>query len=228
MQSQTLMTPSEVAKFSGVKLPFNPCSFDQLHQIEYYQARTCLGFDLWEDMVAALADYSATQEWDKDSTYNTDDLVKFRGLVYVCLAADVTSMPTVATDWSLAPKFAAGECQETYDKFFCLFLAPYLAKRILHERLPFIKTRIQDIGVVEYGDARYDTAEEDSVARLQHAINRDAAIAWGNLQHYMEQTEQKDNSCLSGYIAYQKDDDCGTSKKGCNPNRIRTGIYRFG
>ena len=153
MVSQTLMSPTEVIKYSGVKLPFNPCSFSELYQIEYHQARTCLGIELWEAMIAALADYSSVTEWIQGTTYNQDDLVSFRGLVYIATAVTTDNMPTVAADWDLAPKFAAGDCQDSYNTLYCSFLAPYLAKTVLHQRLPYIKTRIHDIGVLEYGDA---------------------------------------------------------------------------
>lgn len=224
------MTPNEVIKYSGVKLPFNPCSFQELHAIEYHQARTCLGFDLWEAMVAAVADYSATADWVSGTTYNQADLVKFQGYVYIATAVTTTEMPTVKADWSLAPKFDSGNaCATKYDDFFCNFLAPYLAKKILHQRLPYVKTRIMDMGILEYADNRYETAEEDSVTRLQNAIGRDAAMAWGNLQHYMDQDAQKDDTCLAGYLEYQtSDDECSTQPGGCRPKRSRVGIYRFG
>lgn len=222
---KTLMTPNEVIKFSGVALPFNPCSFQELYTIEFDQARRCIGMDLWNAMVAAKADYSASPAYASGTTYNLNDTVKFQGLVYQVIVASTTALPTVVTDWSLAPKFT-GDCAATYEDFFCLFLAPYLAKKILHIRLPYIRTKITDLGTLNYGDSRQETADKKDFVSLQNAIGRDQGIAWRNLQFWMNEDAQKENECLAGYLEYQKEDCDATNT--CKEKQHRVGIYRFG
>lgn len=223
---QTLMTPLDVIEYSGVKkLGFGFCTFRQLFQIEYEQARNCIGFDLYQSMLDALADYSEVVEYQAGS-YTQDSVVGFKGLVYKA-KVNTSNMPTVATDWELAPKFE-GDCAEIYDYLFCNFLAPYLAHKVLSRRLPYLRNVISDTGVLEYAGDAYDTTNEEQFKSLQHAINRDAAQSWANLQHYMLQDTQKalSETCLKGWLDYETNS-C-ENEAGCTPKSNRTGIYRFG
>lgn len=218
------MTPTEIISFSGVKINTPPCSFREIYTIEYYQARTCLGFDFWGDLTGALADYSSAAEWSQQE-YSQDAIVLYQKVYYQ--ASQITeAQPPTKPDWAVAPKFT-GDCAATYDALFCDFLGPFLAKTVLFNRLPFIRNQVDGLGVLEYNGSEYETGEEEDYQRLKSAIKRDAAMAWGNFVHHMSQQAQKDNDCLANYMGYD-DDDCTTKDKDCKPKKHRYGIYKFG
>lgn len=226
-QTQTLMSPSEVVDYSGIKkLNNNLCDFKHIYQVEYEQARKCIGVKLWKAMIAALVDYSATPAWASGTTYNLDDLVKFKGLIYKATTTTETQPPTIP-DWELAPKFE-GSCAATYETIFCDFLAPFLAHKILARRIPYIRTMITSMGTIEYNGQDFETTDQKDYTSLVNAINKDAGIAWGNLMHYMDEEDQKalKDSCLDGWPPYETED-CSNGSQ-CNTRHHRTGVYRFG
>ncbi len=224
--TKTLMTPSLVIEYANIKrLGFSPCTFAQLHQIEYSEARTCFGFPLWESMLAALVDYSEVLPYTSGN-YAIGTLKSYNGVVYRS-KLQTTAMPTVVTDWEIAPLFT-GDCATSYNSLFCNFIAPYFAHRVLARRLPYIRNLIKDNGVLEYGGENYDTTQEAQFKSLQNAINRDAAECWNNLVHHMSRTAQRDFSttCYKGWIDYDEKE-CGETGN-CGDNRIRTGLWKFG
>lgn len=216
------MTTSEVVRFSGVKLTTSPCTFQDLYTIEYHEGRTVLGEDLWDQMKSAVADYSSKPNWSA-GTFNQGDVVLYKGTYYEAQQT-TDSQPPKSPDWEEAPKFT-GECAATFDKIFCEFWAPYMAKRILSIRMPYIRTQVDGLGVLEYNGGSYETSKDVDYSALKSGISRDAAMALGNLKHYLKKQEQKENTCLSNYLEYQNEN--------CNERRKRkrteqTGIYRFG
>jgi len=223
---RSLMTPMLVIEYTNVKkVGFSPCTFSQLHQIEYSEARTCLGFALWEEMVGSMADYSNVQSYQAGA-YSTGALVEYKGVIYRA-RVDTSNMPTLLQDWEIAPIFT-GDCTGSYDALFCSFLAPYLAHRILARRLPYLRNVIKDHGVLEYSGENYDTTDEAQWKSLQHAINRDAAECWNNLLHHMSRKTQSDlaDTCYKGWIPYEKINDCDATGN-CSDDRIRTGRWKF-
>jgi len=218
------MTTSEVVRFSGVKLNTPPCSFEELFTIEYHEGRLVLGEALWESMREAVADYSSESSW-AEGTYNQGDIVLHRWTYYQATTT-TTAQPPKAPDWEVAPKFE-GSCQAVYDDFFCQFWAPYLAKRILTIRLPYIRTQIDGLGVLEYSGGAYDTSNPADYDALKSAVSRDAAMALGNLKFFMSKEAQTDEDCLAGYLGYQTDE-CDDGTKKPKTRRSQTGIYRFG
>lgn len=202
----------------------NPCSFRDLFLIEYREARNCLGFDFLDDLKAAMADYSAAPAYVAGTTYNLDDVVSFEGIFYKVTVATTTALPTVKTDWTVAPKFdPAGACGAKYEEFYCNFLAPYLAYTVLSNRLPYMRNAVTDLGVIQYQGNRYDASNKDEYSSLQYAVDRDREIAWFNMEY--ELTENlKEDSCFENFKGF--DDECKTGV--CRPTRNRSGVYRFG
>lgn len=226
----TLLTPKDVIQYTGVNVNVTPCTFRELYNIEFYEARKCLGFDFWQAMVAALADYSAEPEYVSGTTYNEDDIVKYQGVYKIALQT-TTAVPTVSTDWENAPLFT-GDCAESYDGLFCDFIGPYLAHKALAKRLPYIWKQIRDVGVVEFNGQQFQTTDSNDMTRLQNAIYSDASMILGNLKFYMDLDAQKENTCYAEWPAYENTETgtCGCNLitcNTCNP-KIHVGGYSFG
>lgn len=218
------MSPALVERHSAVKkLSIEACSFNDIHGIEYSQARQCIGFDLWTSMLAAMADYSTVEEYESETNYLEDDVVSYNGLFYIALQ-DTSTQPPFLGHWDLAPVFdQADACGPKYEEFFCDHLVTYLANTILFKRLAFMD-------VVEYKDKKVERTDVDGIQRVYNAVSRDRANAWGNILYYMSLDENKalqvEGGCFNGWIGV-KDEDCSwvAIKK---PKSMRTGIYRFG
>lgn len=224
MSNKTLLSPSDVPRYTGMKLDSSPCTFRELYNIEYYEARKCLGMDFWNALIAALADYSAEPEYTAGTTYAIGDIVSFSGVYKIALVA-TSNVPSVAADWDNAPKFT-GTCATLYDNLFCNFLAPYLAAKVLAVRLPYIWTQISDKGVVVFNGGQFETADDNGYTRLITAIHRDANFIWGNLCDYMQDNETE--TCFALWPQFEQTS-CGCGKqtcKTCNPSKV--GRYEFG
>lgn len=227
----TLLTPNEVTEYTAVKLAFNACTFREIFTIEHDQADRCLGVDFWEDLKAAVADYSAETTWVSGSTYNTGEVVKHRGIYWMAQADGITSQPaTNNNDWEEAPKFdPAGACAAKYQEAYSGFLAPYLAWTILEEQLPFIRRNITDRGVLEVDGDKYNTASETEMTSLKHAINRRRYLAWRNWRKWVTDDANKDLACFANYKPFKENEDgCTPPANECEPRFKRTGVYRFG
>ncbi|MEL6275696.1 MAG: hypothetical protein AAFU03_11380, partial [Bacteroidota bacterium] len=92
MSKTGLLSPSEVIRWTPVQLPFNPCTLRELYGIEYEQAKSCLGLQLWQAMIDALADYSEATYYNADTTYQIDDVVIWNG-GYRIATAPTTQIP---------------------------------------------------------------------------------------------------------------------------------------
>lgn len=180
------MTPHEVAQYTAIALPFNVCSFRQLLNIEYRQALELLGLELYDRMLAAKADYSTVEEWDRGGIYAEEELALWNGLYWVSLVSDNETEPGTSPQWEVAPKFDQGtECGAVYETVWCRHLAPYLASLILSQRLPFIGTKIMDVGVVKYNGADYATVTREEIVSLGTAIWRDVELTKDNLLRWI-------------------------------------------
>lgn len=223
------MTPSEVIRYGNLKLDFSPCTFRELYSIEYGEATACIGFDFWSAMVAAKADYSSAVSYESGTTYPADSIVEFRG-EYKRAKVETTQVPSLASDWETAPKFA-GDCAVSYDDFFCTFYAPYVAAVVVLKKLPYIITQIADTGIV-YGGKSYNTTDGELINSLYRAVGRDKSEAWANLLHNMSLAIVQENPCFSLWPGYQETTTCGCgcgSVAGeCRNKYFQIGGYEFG
>lgn len=217
----TLLSPSEIKDYTGVDLRINPCSFRDIYNIEYAEGRQRLGIDFYDQLVAAKIDYSATADYVPATTYAIDAVVKYQGGYYVALEEVTGIAPTVAGKWEAAPKFG-GDCAGVYNELWCNYLAPYLSNLVLAQRLPYIWTKIQDVGVTE-GEDNTDGKKYD---RLQAAINRDKERAWNNLSYYLALEENATSECFENFRKFCSDGEKKTS--GTSTSNYRPGQYRFG
>lgn len=225
MANRTLMNPLLVVAHSGVKkLSIEQCSFQDIYTIEYQQARSCIGFDLWASMVAALVDYDSDEtitEWEQeDAPYSNGEIVYHEGIYYVSLQDANEAQPGATAWWAPAPMFE-GSCAEKYDELFCNHLAPYLANTILFKRLPYMDH-------VEYKDKKVLKSEPHEIQRVFNAVGNERAATWGNLVYYMatEDSRQLYDTCFAGWVGAQ-DEDCKVNNIKA-PKTLRVGIYRFG
>lgn len=195
----------------------------ELYNIEYRQGRKTIGYDLWQRMITAQADYSGAEEYDPGRTYSAGETAKYKGWYYAAVTETTGAPPSNTAVWAEAPKFdPAGDCAEEFEELWCTFLAPYLANLTLAQRLPYLHTQIKDIGVLNYGGDSYDTADETSYDRLIKALYRDAELIKGNMRHYLNAEAKAENPCFEGYAGAEKKDDC----KNGEPERNRTGAAR--
>lgn len=217
-----LMTPSDVIKYSGVKLDTNPCSFRELYGIEYKEARTCIGLDLWNAMIDAKVDYSDVQPYASGTSYSIGDVVSYNGIYRK--ATEVTESLPSSSSWDDAPIFE-GDCAEKYNELFCTFLAPYFAHHVLSIRLPYIWTQIKDIGVFSVDQSGQKSVDSKAYDRVMAAILRDKEIAFNNLDFYLNDDE---SDCFDDYAG--KETTCSCDDKGCSKcnNYSKVGRYRFG
>jgi len=211
-----------------VNVNITTCTFREIYNVEFYEARNRLGYDFWQAMITALADYSAEPEYVAGTSYTADDIVKYQG-VYKIALVDTDAVPSVSTDWGNAPRFT-GSCADTYESLFCDFLAPYLANKVLADRLPYIWTQIRDTGVVQINGQQLDSVSSDDYTRLQRAIHSNANRAWGNLKWFMAQDTSEENACFAEWPGYETQGcGCGESScRVCNTDRKRVGGYSFG
>lgn len=227
------MTANEVARYTAVDLPFNLCTMRELYNIEYRQARTKIGFDFWQRMVAAKADYSSAEEYSHTEAYEAGDVVKYKGVYYEATEASTGVLPSNSHSWEEAPKFdPAAACAALFEEIWCTFLAPYLASIVLAQRLPFVHTRIKDVGVLNYEGESYDTANEESYSRLIKAVYRDAEMIEGNMRHFINQPERAGLECVKDYIGLEVKENCeheqGSGETRTGAARRVPGGYDFG
>lgn len=215
------MTPNDVVEFSGAELGISICSFREIFTIEYYEATNFLGQDFWKQIIEAKADYSAEPEYEPGS-YNAGEVVKYKS-VYYQATTTTTAQPPKTPDWEVATRFE-GECATAYEHLFCFFWAPYVAKKILQKKLPFIRTKISSAGVLSYNGADFKTSSQTDYTRLHSAVNADAKMALNNLRHFLKQEEQMTNPCFEKFVEFEKDECDANGKKPLQ--RINT--YKFG
>jgi len=230
MATATICKPSDVIQFAPVKLDFNPCTFRELYNIEIEQARKCFG-GLYDDMLAALADYSAAPAYVAGTSYNAGNIVSFTAnsqrLYYEALV-NTSAIPTLATDWKEAPRFTGG-CAESFDDLFCMYYGPYMAHTVLAMRMPYIYTRISDAGIVRYQDNNNTEADDKAYSRLQNAVFRDRDSIFKNFEAYMALDAQKENLCFENYKGYVATScGCGGTCNKCRAGKLKVGLYDFG
>lgn len=224
---KTLLSPTDVTRFTPIKLPFNACSFRELYSIEYSEARTVIGFELWKSMLEVLAKYTNAQTYEVGTSYLQGTVVKFGGS-YKRALSETNRQPDFASDWEEAPKFE-GPCASFYDELFCLHLAPYLSFTVLARRFQYIIAQISDGGLT-YAGKQYNSEDTKLINGLKTAIFGDRAEAFSNLQHYL--SDNSDNSdCTVGWIGKQEKL-CGcksVSCNSCNPSTNKPpGHYEYG
>ena len=74
---KTLIQPRDVPKYTSMQLPGNPCTFREIFHIEVYEFRHSLGDAYRKTLLAAMVDYTGTDLYSDETTYNEGDLVTY-------------------------------------------------------------------------------------------------------------------------------------------------------
>ena len=224
-----LLTKADIVRFTPVALPFNPCTLREAYLIEYTEATSCIGADLWQAMVDALADYSSASAYDSETTYQVGNVVSFKG-VYRQATVETSQIPDFSDHWTDAPKFT-GDNATDFNELYCTFLGPYLAHVVLSERLPYIVTQLTDEGIT-YGGRKYNAQDAERIKSLERAIFRDREKIYNALKHYLSQPANVENEAFAGWIENSEVDACACNKSTCNVCQKRrprnVGRYRIG
>lgn len=227
---KTLIQPRDVPKYTSMQLPGNPCTFREIFHIEVYEFRHSLGDAYRKTLLAAMIDYTGTDLYDDETTYNEGDLVMYwinESLQVYRALTTTDAIPTTVEDWDLAPIFEDGDCQAKYNELYCDYLAPYLAYCVLIKKLPSLVAIISDKGVLQFNGLSYQPADQSSVASLKAALESERLMIYSNMVAYLK--ADKDNACFSGidFGTSTDCDGCGLVKNVKLYNRYQRGQYKF-
>lgn len=228
---KTLIQPRDVPKYTSMQLPGNPCTFREIFHIEVYEFRHSLGDAYRKTLLAAMADYTGTNLYNDETTYNEGDLVTYwinESLQVYRALTTTDAIPTTVDDWELAPIFEDGDCQAKYNELYCDYIAPYLAYCVLIKKLPSLVAIISDKGVLQFNGLSYQPADQSSVASLKAALESERLMIYSNMVAYLK--ADKTNACFSGidFGTSEDCDGCGLVKNVKLYNRYQRGQYKFG
>lgn len=227
---KTLIQPRDVPKHTSMQLPGNPCTFREIFHIEVYEFRHSLGDAYRKTLLAAMVDYTGTDLYSDETTYNEGDLVTYwinESLQVYRALTTTDAIPTTVDDWELAPIFEDGDCQAKYNELYCDYLAPYLAYCVLIKKLPSLVAIISDKGVLQFNGLSYQPADQSSVASLKAALESERLMIYSNMVAYLK--ADKTNACFSGidFGTSEDCDTCGSVKNVKLYNRYQRGQYKF-
>ncbi len=227
---KTLIQPRDVPKYTSMQLPGNPCTFREIFHIEMYEFRHSLGDAYRKTLLAAMVDYTGTDLYDDQTTYNEGDLVMYwinESLQVYRALTTTDAIPTTVDDWELAPIFEDGDCQAKYNELYCDYLAPYLSYCVLIKKLPSLVAIISDKGVLQFNGLSYQPADQSSVASLKAALESERLMIYSNMVAWLK--ADQDNACFSGidFGTSEDCDGCGLVKNVKLYNRYQRGQYKF-
>ena len=228
---KTLIQPRDVPKYTSMQLAGNPCTFREIFHIEVYEFRHSLGDAYRKTLLAAMVDYTGTDLYSDETTYNEGDLVTYwinESLQVYRALTTTDAIPTTVADWELAPIFEDGDCQAKYNELYCDYLAPYLAYCVLIKKLPSLVAIINDRGVLQFNGLSYQPADKDSVERLKAALESERLMIYSNMVAFLK--ADKTNACFSGidFGTSTDCDTCGSVKNVKLYNRYQRGQNKFG
>jgi len=227
---KTLIQPRDVPKYTSMQLPGNPCTFREIFHIEMYEFRHSLGDAYRKTLLAAMVDYTGTDLYNDETTYNEGDLVMYwinESLQVYRALTTTDAIPTTVDDWELAPIFEDGDCQAKYNELYCDYLAPYLSYCVLIKKLPSLVAIISDKGVLQFNGLSYQPADQSSVASLKAALESERLMIYSNMVAWLK--ADQDNACFSGidFGTSEDCDGCGLVKNVKLYNRYQRGQYKF-
>lgn len=211
---KTIMTPNLVILHSGISLNFPVCDFNVLAMNEEYEMSECLGDDFYQDILDDLVDYSATEEYSPLTPYIIGNTVWFDGEPFEAIAVVDGIEPPNKDYWKPGRRFES----YCYEDFFCKYLVYYLAHIILRLRLPFIRTKIEGRGTLQYEGSDFKTSDRKDYDSLDAAILRQIQIAQANMLKYLK--KNKDNPCYLNYIGFGCS---GCGKRTCDCSKEHQG-----
>jgi len=195
-----------------------------------YEFRHSLGDAYRKTLLAAMVDYTGTDLYNDETTYNEGDLVMYwinESLQVYRALTTTDAIPTTVDDWELAPIFEDGDCQAKYNELYCDYLAPYLSYCVLIKKLPSLVAIISDKGVLQFNGLSYQPADQSSVASLKAALESERLMIYSNMVAWLK--ADQDNACFSGidFGTSEDCDGCGLVKNVKLYNRYQRGQYKF-
>lgn len=119
---KTLITAPEIKRILYLSKAVPSCKVTDIAREERHLFVTnALGVsvEVYELMLAAVVDYSATLSYNNSTSYVAGNLVKYEGLVFIATSNTTGNPPTNANHWELAPKFG-GENADCYNDAWCI------------------------------------------------------------------------------------------------------------
>lgn len=207
----TLLQSKEINRFLSIaEADLPPCEQRTIKQLEEKEFRDCIGFELYEQMQAALVDYSTTQQYVSQE-YTAGQTVVYKGDVYQAVETTST-IPTNATGWKLADKFSI----EAYNALWCDYLGEYLSWVILRSRLAFMRSPIKGGTITALFGSDYRPASDDSYSSLQKVVNIRIGIVFGNMDHWLNNYDSGEE--FENYKGLEKKSCKDTGKCNCGNN----------
>lgn len=191
----TLITVGEVLQASPESSRF-PAALIAPHiqRKEDSLARTCLGRDFYDALLADKIDWGVVQTWKATESYSLDQYVDFYGMTLKSLANSNTTNPCEddGTKWEAAEKFDTA----CYNTLWTTYLRPYLAFVVMASALDYATNPAGAKGVVEWSDE--SGARSASTAVLQgrkRKILEDANELLDNMKDWMIRLNATGETC---------------------------------
>lgn len=208
-----LITNGEVIGFIPfLSTGFQVCNVAEAGAMIRAEFNDCLGMAFYDLLISQLNCYDY-EKYNPETTYNEGDVVGYKGVIYVNVKPSTNVIPSQNDCWKLAPKFKEGECvtvdetigydkngepiiKETevctcdYNDFFCDYLGPYLSYVILRNRLPIIRVRITNDGIMTSNSQSLTSASKDAYSTLRISIDDTISCLFDDMVRYMKENPE--------------------------------------
>lgn len=190
-----LLSAHEVSSF--LEFDMSICTDAQIFKHVYNEFLLCLGVGFRLHLLNNLADYADHTRYDNDAAYAVDDVVTYKGKLYINIEASTSVLPTVRTNWAGAPKFT----EPCLEELWCNFLGPYLAWVVFRSRLPFLWRRIGAHGLTKLNKSELTSVDYKDYATLLQALMRECEISFENLDHFIKLSSKQSDygGCYDTY-----------------------------
>lgn len=219
---KTLLLPDEVVNFTPISIQFPRCDLRTLYGIEFNEGLNCLGMHFYNELLGDLVDYSGVLPYAQATSYNTGDLVAYKGVIYTALEDSLQGIiPTTINKWEPAPKFN----KECFEKLWCNHLGEYLSWVVIRNRLPFISTQVTAEGLVKKIGEHFEAASDKDFHTVQKAVIAQVDRAFTNMHAYI--MANNGNHCYDKYKGIIEQSDCGDNVD-CKEAKKGNYAYRIG
>lgn len=214
----TLLTRPEAVAFSELGAKFPQCQLSDILQTEEWEFRNCLGWELYEKMLSALADYSGAKAWASQN-YTVGAVVRHGGKYWASNRGGTNTEPLTENEyWSLAPKFdsqaecgcEAGEekCGAMYNEIWCRYLGRYLSLKLAKLTIPRIAVEATGTGVVRTQIGGAIPADKNEIEFLLRGVEAQTVQVFENMMAWIKAQGRED--CFGEF-----DENCKPVKKEC-------------
>lgn len=200
---RTLLSKQEAVIRSELGAKFPQCELSDILQTEEWEFRNCLGWDLYQDMLSALADYSKSPAWTSQS-YSIGAVVRNGGMFWISKRGGTNTEPLIENDyWALAPKFDSSAvcgcdpeadvlCGEMYNEIWCRYLARYLSLKLAKVTIPRIAISATGNGVVRSTASGMVPADEKEIKYLIQGIETQSIQVFDNMMAWIKREDRED------------------------------------